>query len=74
MTRSAVLRDQPVEKLSKADYEAQVEELRLELLNAQFDLRHSNFSLPILLTGIDRPAIEHIYQLLHEWLDPSVPT
>ncbi len=69
MIRSAVLRDQPVEKLSKADYETQVEGLRLELLNAQFDLRHSNFSLPILLTGIDRPAIEYTYQLLHEWLD-----
>jgi hypothetical protein len=65
VTRSAAAR----EKLSKADYEAQVEELRLELLNAQFDLRHSNFSLPILLTGIDRPAIESTYQLLHEWFD-----
>lgn len=57
------------EKLSKSDYEAQVEELRHELLNAQFDLRKSNFSLLILLTGIDRVAIEQTYQLLHEWLD-----
>jgi polyphosphate:AMP phosphotransferase len=69
VTHSAVLRDPPVEKLSKADYEAQVEDLRLELLNAQYDLRRSNFCLPILLTGIDRPAIEYTYQLLHEWLD-----
>jgi polyphosphate:AMP phosphotransferase len=57
------------EKLSKTDYEAQVDELRLELLNAQFDLRQSNFSLLILLTGIDRAGIEYTYQLLHEWLD-----
>ena len=69
VTRSAALLEQRAEKLSKADYEAQVDVLRLELLNAQFDLRHSTFSLPILLTGIDRPAIEYTYQLLHEWLD-----
>ena len=69
VTRSDALRDQRAEKLTKADYEAQVAQLRLELLNAQYDLRHSDFSLPILLTGIDRPAIEYTYQLLHEWLD-----
>jgi polyphosphate:AMP phosphotransferase len=69
VTRSAVLPDPVAQKLSKADYQAQVAELRLELLNAQYDLRHTNFSLPIMLTGIDRPAIEYTYQLLHEWLD-----
>lgn len=69
VTRSAVLREPPAEKLSKADYEAQVDELRLELLNAQYDLRRYKFCLPILLTGIDRHAIESTYQLLHEWLD-----
>ncbi|MEM6674216.1 MAG: polyphosphate:AMP phosphotransferase [Planctomycetota bacterium] len=47
----------------------EVDELRVELLNAQFDLRKQDFSLKILLTGIDRRAVEETYDLLHEWLD-----
>ena len=57
------------QNLSKADYEAQVGPLRVELLNAQFDLRQADFSLLILLTGVDRVAVEETYELLHEWLD-----
>jgi polyphosphate:AMP phosphotransferase len=56
-------------KLSKEEYEKEVDTLRVELLNAQFDLREANFSLLILLTGIDRLAVEETFDLLHEWLD-----
>ncbi len=57
------------ENISKDDYDAQVRPLRVELLNAQFDLRQADFSLLIVLTGIDRVAVEQTYELLHEWLD-----
>jgi polyphosphate:AMP phosphotransferase len=57
------------QNFSKTDYDAQVGPLRVELLNAQFDLRQADFSLLILLTGVDRVAVEQTYELLHEWLD-----
>jgi len=55
--------------LDKAEYEAKLEPLRVELLNNQFDLRKADFSVVILLAGDDRPGCTNAVHALHEWLD-----
>ena len=55
--------------VSKEDYEAALEDLRVELLNLQYDLRQANFSVIILLAGDDRPGAIATARTLHEWID-----
>lgn len=59
----------PAPPLSKAEYEAAAETLRVDLLNAQFDLAAADFSVLVLLTGDDRQGVEEVIDLMHEWLD-----
>jgi len=56
-------------KVSKTDYEAVVPALRVDLLNAQYDLRRADFSVLILLAGDDHHGCNEILELLHEWMD-----
>jgi len=60
----------PAEKVSKQDFEARLEALRPELLNAQFDLgQRKDFTMLVLLGGDDRIGRNEVYNRLHEWLD-----
>ena len=56
-------------KVSKAEFEEQVPQLRVDLLNAQDDLLHADFSVLVLLAGDDREGINELAQRLHEWMD-----
>jgi polyphosphate:AMP phosphotransferase len=57
-------------KISKKDFEARVEALRPDLLNAQFDLgQRKEFAVLVLLGGDDRIGRNEVYNRLHEWLD-----
>ncbi len=55
--------------VSKADYEAEVKQLRVDLLNAQFDLQEASFPVIVLVVGNDRPGCNATVQTLHEWID-----
>lgn len=56
-------------KVDKADYEAELPPLRVELLNAQFDLQQAPFPVLIFIVGDDRVGCEELIDLLNEWLD-----
>lgn len=51
------------------DYDAVADELRVRLLNAQFDLRTADFPVLLLLTGDDRPGMEYVLGEIGGWLD-----
>jgi polyphosphate:AMP phosphotransferase len=55
--------------IDKSSYSAEVETLRVELLNLQFDLKDQDFSVVILLAGDDRPGAIAAARRLHEWID-----
>jgi polyphosphate:AMP phosphotransferase len=57
------------QRVSKEDFEQAIEKLRVELLNAQFDLKDADFSVVILLDGDDRPACSQALKSMHEWMD-----
>lgn len=46
-----------------------VPELRVELLNAQFDLRRAATSVLVLVAGDDREGCHELIDRLHEWMD-----
>jgi polyphosphate:AMP phosphotransferase len=56
-------------KLGKEEYEAQVRELRFELLKAQNQLRGTPVPVILVITGNDRPGCNEVLNRLHEWLD-----
>ncbi|MGH0030203.1 MAG: polyphosphate:AMP phosphotransferase [Myxococcota bacterium] len=56
-------------KLSKRDYAAREKELRVALLNAQFDLRETPRSVIVLIAGDDRPGATAVLNHLHYWMD-----
>jgi polyphosphate:AMP phosphotransferase len=55
--------------IDKDDYEKRLDELRVELLNLQYDCRSADFSTVILVAGDDRPGCIDLLHALHEWLD-----
>ena len=58
-------------RLSKEDYAAIEPTLRTELLEAQFDLlENKDFSVVILINGIDGAGRGETVNLLNEWMDP----
>lgn len=56
-------------KINKADYAAILPELRVELINTQYELRQAPVSLLILLMGDDRQSCNEVINLLGEWMD-----
>jgi polyphosphate:AMP phosphotransferase len=56
-------------KASKEQLRALEPALRVDLLNAQFDLRGSGRALLVVITGDDRPGCEALVDRLYEWLD-----
>jgi len=57
-------------KVSKQDYETQVEALRPELLDAQFALRETNIPVIVIVAGVDGAGKGQVVNRLNEWLDP----
>jgi len=56
-------------KVEKKEYEEQVPGLRVDLINAQYDLQSSDFSVVILIVGDDRLGCDEVIDILHEWMD-----
>ena len=57
------------QKLSKSDYEAQLLDLRVGLINAQYDLRHADFPVIIVISGNDRLGCNALLHTLHDVMD-----
>jgi polyphosphate:AMP phosphotransferase len=57
------------QKLSKADYEAQLPELRTRLLRVQLDLRGSSTRVFLIFAGVDAAGKGELVNRLSEWLD-----
>lgn len=55
--------------VSKADYDALTPQLRVDLINAQYDLSGAGFPVVILLVGDDRIGCDEVINLLNAWLD-----
>jgi polyphosphate:AMP phosphotransferase len=56
-------------KVGKQEYNARVDELRVELVNAQYDMRAAGFSVIVLIAGDDRIAANEMVDLLNYWMD-----
>ncbi len=56
--------------IAKADYHKQVPTLRTQLLTVQQTLSQLDFSVIILISGVDGGGKGDVINLLNEWLDP----
>lgn len=56
-------------RIDAQTFEARSGPVRVELLNAQFDLQHADFPVVMLIDGDDRLACNRILQGIGEWLD-----
>ncbi|MGR9053738.1 MAG: polyphosphate:AMP phosphotransferase, partial [Gammaproteobacteria bacterium] len=56
--------------LKKSEYNAQIPELRTQLLVVQQRLRSCDFPVVILISGVDGGGKGEVIHLLNEWLDP----
>ncbi|MBD0336023.1 MAG: polyphosphate kinase, partial [Cyanobacteria bacterium Co-bin13] len=57
------------QKLSKDNYKQVVPQLRVDLVNAQYELRQASFPVIILILGDDRHACNAVLNSLMEWMD-----
>lgn len=57
-------------RLSKEDYDVRVPDLRVDLLNAQYELRQAPFGVLVYLAGDDRLGVSETANRLNEWMDP----
>lgn len=57
-------------KVNKADYNEKIPGLRTHLLTQQQQLRKYDFSVIILISGVDGGGKGDVVNLLNEWLDP----
>jgi polyphosphate:AMP phosphotransferase len=55
--------------LSKEEYDARTPALRLDLINAQYDLRSADFPVIVQIAGDDLFGCNEVINLLHEWMD-----
>jgi polyphosphate:AMP phosphotransferase len=56
-------------KIGKDEYKAAIPDLRVGLINAQYDLRSADFPVIIWIAGDDRLAANALVNRLNEWLD-----
>lgn len=56
-------------KISKEEYAKALPQLRVDLINAQYELREAPISLLILLMGDDRQSCNEVINHLGEWMD-----
>jgi polyphosphate:AMP phosphotransferase len=57
------------QRVSKEELHAAEPALRVDLINAQYDLKTSGHALLVVITGDDRAGCEALVDRLHEWLD-----
>jgi polyphosphate:AMP phosphotransferase len=55
--------------LDSKTYKTLSDQLRVKLVNAQYDLKNSSTSVVLLLAGNDLPACEEFIDVLQEWVD-----
>ncbi len=55
--------------VSKEEFEAWLPQLRVDLVNAQYDLREADFPVLVILVGDDRPGVSEAVNRLNEWMD-----
>ena len=55
--------------MAKAEYKAEVPILRVNLVNAQYDLKQADFGVLILVAGDDRVAGNEVVNRINEWMD-----
>ncbi len=56
-------------EIPKKSFQEELPQLRVDLLNAQFDLKDAGFSVVVLLVGDDRLGCDEVLDRLHEWMD-----
>lgn len=56
-------------KVGKEQYKAAVPDLRVGLVNAQYDLRNADFPVVVWIAGDDRIAANQMVNRLNEWMD-----
>lgn len=56
-------------RISKQDFDEQEPQLRVDLLNAQFDLNDADFSVVIVIAGDNRLSSNQLGDRLNEWMD-----
>ncbi len=54
---------------ARATYEGRLPGLRVDLLNAQFDLQEAKFPVVVLVAGDDDLGCNAMVNVLHEWMD-----
>ncbi len=58
------------EKISRKEFESALEELRPQLLSAQFALKQKRRSAIVIVDGVDGAGRGEVVHRLNEWLDP----
>jgi len=56
-------------QLTEEEIAARIPQLRVDLINAQFDLRSADFSVLVLVGGDDRIGANDAVRRMHEWMD-----
>ena len=56
-------------KLSKEEFKAVEPQLRVDLVNAQYDLKSADFGVLIFVAGDDRIAGNEVVNRINEWMD-----
>ena len=56
--------------VTKSNYNLQIAELRTQLLLAQEKVKSSDFSIIILISGVDGGGKGEVINILNEWMDP----
>ena len=59
----------PGREISKEEFEAGEPRLRIDLINAQYDLKDASFPVILVVAGNDRIGCNHLIDRLHEWMD-----
>lgn len=56
-------------KMSKEEFKATEPQLRVDLVNAQYDLRSADFGVSVFVAGDDRIAGNEVVNRINEWMD-----
>lgn len=56
-------------KMTKDEYRRELPQLRVDLINAQYDLRQADFPVLIAIVGDDRRGVSEVVNRLNEWMD-----
>ena len=56
-------------KLSKEEFKAVEPQLRVDLVNAQYDLKTADFGVLLFVAGDDRVAGNEVVNRVNEWMD-----